>query len=77
MSPSYGEFLLEVKCKVSEELIAYHSFKTVGKLEIKTDKAETAKILLTMDKDIDLYMTSIEITFKPRFCSIIKEHFVG
>lgn len=77
MTPSYGEFLLEVKSKTSNELLAYQSFKTVDKLEIVTDTADAAKILLTMEKDRDLYMTTVEITFKPRFYFIMKEHFVG
>jgi len=73
VSPSYNEFVLEVKSKMNGELIAYNSYKTVGKIEILNDKKDSAKILLILDYDRDRYITTVEISFRPKFTFIIKE----
>lgn len=75
VSPSYSEFVLEVKNKTNGELVAYHSFKTVGKLEILSNKINSAKILLILDGDRGRFITTVEITLRPQFSFIIKEHF--
>lgn len=73
ISPSYGDFILEVKSKDNEELIVYNSFKAVKKLEILSDTRDAAKILLILERDP--YITTVEITFKPKFSFIIKEQY--
>ncbi|WP_108671795.1 hypothetical protein [Peribacillus acanthi] len=75
VSPSYNEFALEVKSKMNGELIAYNSYKTVGKIEILNDKKDSAKVLLILDYDRDRYITTVEITFQPKFSFIIKEQY--
>lgn len=76
MAPSYSEFDLKVTNRANHTLIAFHSFKTVGKLEILCDKKDCAKILLILDYDRDRFITSVEITFKPKFSIILREHFI-
>lgn len=75
MLPSYGEFNLIVDDKKTKEQIAFYSFKTVEKLEIVSDTNNLAKILLILDDDRDRFITSVEITFKPKFSIILKEEF--
>lgn len=75
ISPSMNEFELKVDQIANGELITYHSFKTVGKLEILTDKKDSAKILIILDQDRDRFLTSVEITFRPTFCMVFKEQF--
>lgn len=75
ISPSINEFELAVVNKESGEVISFHSFKTVGKIEILSDKRELAKLLIILDDDRDRFIASVEITFRPSFSLIHKEHF--
>ncbi|WP_078410762.1 hypothetical protein [Priestia abyssalis] len=77
MRPIDGEFLLEVKNKNDGALIAHYDFKTVGNLEIIKDDKESSKVLLFLDDDRTRFITTVELSFKPKFCSIFKEQFDG
>jgi hypothetical protein len=75
ISPSINEFELTVVNRESGEVISFHSIKTVGKVEILSDKRELAKLLIILDDDRDRFIASVEITFRPSFSLIHKEHF--
>lgn len=75
ISPSINEFELTVVNRESGEVISFQSFKTVGKLEILSDKKDLAKLLIILDDDRDRFIASVEITFRPSFSLIHKEQF--
>lgn len=75
ISPAMNEFELKVEQLASGKLITYHSFKTVGKLEILSDKKDSAEILIILDQDRDRFLASVEITFRPVFCMVFREQF--
>ncbi|WP_169907776.1 hypothetical protein [Priestia abyssalis] len=58
-------------------MVAYYDFKTVGSLEIIKDDKGSAKVLLFLDRDRSRFITTVELTFKPKFYSIIKEQLDG
>lgn len=73
--PANGEFELTAMNKSSKEATASLSFKTVSKLEIVKDEKELSKILLILQEDRDRFVGTAEITFRPHFSLLLKEHF--
>lgn len=73
--PAYGEFELTAMNKSRKEPAASLLFKTVSKLEILKDERELAKILLILQEDRDRFVGTAEITFRPHFSLLLKEHF--
>ena len=75
LSPSYKEFMLEVKNIQTNEPITYLQLIEVESLEILQDKKDKSRILLMVRQNEEVLQT-IQIEFKPRFQFIIKHHFV-
>lgn len=72
ISPSYGEFKIQVSQRNSNRLISILDLKRIEKFEITADKKEQASVLLTIVNEDSQQM--IEIDFKPHFKQIFIEH---
>lgn len=76
MSLAMQEFTLKVVRKKTESVLGIYDFKTVQHVEIKKDRKEEKELLLILEHHDD-FITTIEITFLPSFCLMVKEHFSG
>ncbi|MEC3738070.1 hypothetical protein P9154_18235 [Bacillus safensis] len=76
MSLAMKEFSLNVVRKKTESVLGIYDFKTVQHVEIKKDRKEEKELLLILEHHDD-FITTIEITFLPSFCLMVKEHFSG
>ncbi|CAM5318798.1 hypothetical protein BSAF29S_02173 [Bacillus safensis subsp. safensis] len=77
MSLAMQEFTLKVVRKKTESVFGIYDFKTVQHVEIKKkDRKEEKELLLILEHHDD-FITTIEITFLPSFCLMVKEHFSG
>ncbi|GLF91208.1 hypothetical protein Saga11_24670 [Bacillus safensis] len=74
MSLAMKEFTLKVVRKKTEAILGIYDFKTVQHVEIKKDRKGEKELLLILDHHDD-FITTIEITFLPSFCLMVKEHF--
>lgn len=76
MSLAMREFTLKVVRKKTESVLGIYDFKTVQHVEIKKDRKEEKELLLILEHHDD-FLTTIEISFLPSFCIMVKEHFSG
>ncbi|MBR3378874.1 MAG: hypothetical protein IKG72_01855, partial [Bacillus sp. (in: Bacteria)] len=76
MSLAMREFTLKFVRKKTESVLGIYDFKTVQHAEIKKDRKEEKELLLILEHHDD-FITTIEITFLPSFCIMVKEHFSG
>ncbi|PCK12978.1 MULTISPECIES: hypothetical protein [Bacillus] len=76
MSLAMREFTLKVVRKKTESVLGIYDFKTVQHVEIKKDRKEEKELLLILEHHDD-FLTTIEISFSPSFCLMVKEHFSG
>ncbi|WP_458110209.1 hypothetical protein [Bacillus zhangzhouensis] len=77
MSLEMKEFYLKIVRKEDAKVSGIYDFKTVGRIDIKKDRQGEKELLLILDDDRHRFITSIEITFLPSFCLMVKEHFSG
>lgn len=70
--PSYNEIKIQVYDLPSNILISHLHLRRVTKFEIISDKLDSSEILLTLDHDETIQ--TLEISFKPKFKLILKDH---
>lgn len=75
ISPSYHEFEVNVKNKAGD-LLYYQLLRTVSKVEVLEDRRDHGEILIVMTEDRTRTVTTIELTVRPRFRVLVKEHHV-
>ncbi|MCT4777823.1 MULTISPECIES: hypothetical protein [Exiguobacterium] len=75
ISPSYHEFEVNVK-DATGELLYYQLLRTVGKVEVLEDRRDHGELLIVMNEDRNRTVTTIELTVRPRFRVLVKEHYV-
>lgn len=75
ISPSYHEFEVNVKNKAGD-LLYYQLLRTVGKVEVLEDRRDHGELLIVMTEDRTRTVTTIELTVRPRFRVLVKEHHV-
>ena len=75
VSPSYHEFEVNVKDERGE-LLYYQLLRTVSKVEVLEDRRDHGELLIVMSEDRDRTVTTIELTVRPRFRVLVKEHYV-
>lgn len=73
ISPSYHEFEINIKGG-DGELVYYQLLRTVSKVEILEDRRDHAELLIVLAEDRKRTVTSIELTVRPRFRVLVKEH---
>lgn len=73
ISPSYHEFEINVKSQ-DGELLYYQLLRTVGKVEILEDRRDHGELLIVLTEDRKRTISTIELTIRPRFRILIKEH---
>ncbi|MGX9292186.1 hypothetical protein ACSLGF_13520 [Bacillus sp. A015] len=76
MSLEMQEFYLKAVRKMNASVLGIYDFKTVRHVEIKKDRQKEKELLLILDTR-DRFITTVEITFLPSFCLMVKEHFSG
>ncbi|PCK22419.1 hypothetical protein CEY02_04470 [Bacillus pumilus] len=76
MSLEMQEVYLKVVRKMNASVLGIYDFKTVRHVEIKKDRQKEKELLLILDTR-DRFITTVEITFLPSFCLMVKEHFSG
>lgn len=70
------EFSLKAVRKKDASVLGVYDFKTVRHVEIKKDRQHEKELLIILD-DVDRFVITVEITFLPSFCMMVKEHFSG
>lgn len=75
VSPSYHEFEINVKTKTGD-LLYYQLLRTVGKVEVLADRRDHGELLIVLSEDRTRTVTTIELTVRPRFRVLVKEHHV-
>ncbi|MFC7371989.1 hypothetical protein ACFQPF_09880 [Fictibacillus iocasae] len=74
LSPFYHEFSISVKEKKTDEVLSRLELFSVNKIEVVKDKKDNSQIRL-FHGESDRYENIIEITLKPRFKLIFREHY--
>lgn len=70
------EFSLKAVRKKDASVLGVYAFKTVRHVEIKKDRQYEKELLILLD-GVERFVITIEITFLPSFCIMVKEHFSG
>ncbi|MDF9416456.1 hypothetical protein [Bacillus altitudinis] len=76
MSLGVQEFSLKAVRKKDASVLGVYAFKTVRHVEIKKDRQHEKELLIILD-GVERFVITIEITFLPSFCIMVKEHFSG
>ena len=76
MSLGVQEFSLKAVRKKDASVLGGYAFKTVRHVEIKKDSQHEKELLIILD-GAERFVTTIEMTFLPAFCIMVKEHFSG
>ncbi|MEH7725668.1 hypothetical protein V7448_06300, partial [Bacillus altitudinis] len=76
MSLGVQEFSLKAVRKKDAFVLGVYAFKTVRHVEIKMDRQHEKELLILLD-GVERFVITIEITFLPSFCIMVKEHFSG
>ncbi|GJI60557.1 hypothetical protein BATMR_35850 [Bacillus altitudinis] len=76
MSLGVQEFSLKAVRKKDASVLGVYAFKTVQHVEIKKDRQHEKELLIILD-GVERFVITIEITFLPSFCIMVKEHFSG
>lgn len=72
ISPFYNSFSLSVT-DLEDDEIFYYGLESVTKIEIVNDNKESKAIRLFIDQEIDRFIMTMDIVFRPKFKVMLKE----